>query len=136
MANENGCFEFSDTEKIKIVVEGFYYQTDTITRVLQKEKRKEIIPLQRDDYALMIHFFSNSKIEDWKKRRAQLSEMIADDAVIFQVPKGEELEGMAIFNKEEFINKMTTPVGSLKNLKILKTEYRAGKIIRLRFVAE
>jgi len=40
---------------------------------------------------------------------------------------------MEILNKQEFIDKMTVPSGSLKNIEVLDTRYREGKIMVLRF---
>lgn len=41
---------------------------------------------------------------------------------------------MALYNKEEFINKMTMPIKSLKNISILETKYEGNQIVEIRFV--
>lgn len=132
--NSNACFEYeTDKGEVKFVVKASYYKTDTITRYLNSNKTNESISLKPDDYALMIHVFSSSKIEDWEKRRTQLDEMIAENARFIQVDYQEE-RGIEIYNKEDFINKLTMPINSLKNLKIIQTRYDGDKIKMMRFV--
>lgn len=135
--NESGCLEIeSNDEKITFVVKANYFHTDTVTRYLQSQIKSEIIPLRRDDYALMIHIFSNSDFEGWEKRRQQLSGMLDDEIMVFQVEKNNQMIGMDILNKEEFIDRMTLPINSLKNIKIVQSLYRGDKIYRLRFIVE
>jgi hypothetical protein len=90
------------------------------------------LPLQSDDYALMIHYFSNSKVADWKRRKAQLEAVFAEEAMIYQIDPGGQL-GMDILNKSEFINKLTIPINSLRNVEVLQTKYEAGQVVELRF---
>ena len=40
---------------------------------------------------------------------------------------------MEIYNKNEFINKLTIPSGSLKDIEVIDTQYTDGKITYLRF---
>jgi len=130
--NENKCFEVETNNKIiSFEVKAPYYKTDTITRKLNGEKN-EIIYLKQDDYALMIHVFSTSKIEDWEKQRKRLDKMIADEAEIYQIDKKER--GIEIYNKEEFIDKMTIPLSSLNNIEIIELTYEKDKIIMMRFI--
>ncbi len=134
--NSEACFEYkTDKQKIQFIVKAAYYKTDTIVRILDKEKDSEIIKLKPDDYATMIHIFSTSKVEDWEKRRNQLNEMIADNAKIYQVDNL-AIRGIEIYNKEEFIDKMTMPINSLKNIRIIENQYVDDKIIMLRFTQE
>ena len=133
--DSNSCALFkTNDEQINFMVRSPYYKTDTIKRNISdhEDQYLEEIRLKTNDYALMIHIFSTSKIEDWKKRRAQLDVMIADDAQIFQIF---EVDGpiMDLYNKWDFINKLTTPTRGLKNLHIIDTEYRNGKIYAMRF---
>ncbi len=133
--DSNSCALFeSKNDQIKFMVRSPYYKTDTIKRNVadHEEQYREEIRLKTNDYALMIHIFSTSKIEDWKKRRAQLDVMIADDAQIFQIfEDGGPI--MDLYNKWDFINKLTTPARGLKNLHIMDTEYKNGKIYAMRF---
>ena len=106
--------------------------TDTITRVFNKIRTEEQVTLTPNDYALMIHIFSNAQVEDWEKRRVQLDRMFAEEAHIYQVFETDDL-GMEMYNKQEFIDKLTMPVRSLQNIEVLETIYEKGKIKALRF---
>ena len=134
VADGNACFLFENPgDKITFSFRADYYRADTIVRILREQKQKESIPIYRDDYAWMIHVFSSGKIGDWKKRRTQLGEMIADGAMIFQVDANSG-RAMELFNKPEFITKLTLPVSSLGELEILQTKYdETGKIQSIRF---
>ena len=129
-----GCFQFTtQKEKIQFIVRSPYYKPDTITRVLYDKKiREEQVQLKTNDYALMIHMFSKSKVKNWRKRRSQLNQMLADNAKIYQV-SDDGKTGMEIYNKKDFINKLTTPLRSLKNIEIIETIYSGDKISILRF---
>jgi hypothetical protein len=130
----DGSFRLkTDKSKIRLVVRSPYYQADTIVRMVTKLGTKETVMLKPDDYSMMIHYFSMMKVDDWKKRREQLDEMIDDEAVICQVIQDKDAKGMAIFNKGEFIDKLTMPSGSLKNIEVLNSKFRDGKIMILRF---
>lgn len=132
--NNVSCFEYvTDSDKIKFAVSAPYFKNDTIIRYLNSNKTNETIKLKPDDYALMIHVFSLSKIDDWEKRREQLDDMIADNAKIIQLDYQQET-GIEMYNKQDFINKLTMPINSLKNLKIIKTIYQGDKIKMMRFV--
>ena len=133
-SDSKGCVTLEMEEaEITLVIKTPYYQQDTIQRSLRRQNEPEVIRLKKDDYALMIHYFSTANLDDWKKRREQLGEIIADDARIFQV-FGPLEEGVEMYNKEEFIDKMTMPLKSLRNIEILETNYEKGKIATMRFV--
>lgn len=135
-ADKNACVKFvTQKEKVEFTVSAPYYISQTIVRTLNPEGGKEEILLKADDYALMLHYFSTSKVEDWKKRRAQLEEMLSDDVRIIQVASGSGL-GVEMYNKAEFIDRMTLPVKSLRNMSVIETEYKGGKIAMLRFIVE
>ncbi len=133
--DSTGCFKFiTKKEKIKFVVRSPYYKPDTITRIVyDKQIREEQIQLKTNDYALMIHMFSKSKVKNWKKRRKQLDQMLADNAKIYQVYEDGHT-GMELYNKKDFINKLTVPLKSLKNIEIIETIYSGDKISILRFM--
>jgi hypothetical protein len=127
----NGCFSVTTREKkIQFVVKTAYYKVDTIVRLLHSPR--EDIHLKTNDYALMIHYFSKANKTDWAKRRKQLDGMIADNALIYQVYDDENI-GMELFNKQEFIDKLTMPVRSLNNIEIIETLYAGSKISLLKF---
>ncbi len=133
MLCSNGCFTIKTSrQKIKFIVKTPYYKTDTITRVLNNYMDGENIHLQTNDYALMIYYFSRSKKVDWEKRRKQLDYMMAENARVYQVYDDDKV-GMELYNKREFINKLTMPVQSLKNIEIIETIYTGNKISVLRF---
>ena len=136
VCNTVGCFTYKTGEqKIKFLVKAPYYFTDTITRILNKAKRNEEIQLKINDYALMIYYFSSSKVKDWEKRRAQLENIISDSAYICQVfNKG--MMGMELFNKMEFIDMLTMPTSSLKNIEIIEVLYAHEKITTIRFMQD
>ena len=134
ICSPDGCFFFkTDKSRIKMVVTAPYYLPDTVTRVMTKLDRVGIIWLKADDYALMIHYFSMMKVDDWEKRKKRLEAMIDDAAMIYQVVNDHEATGMAIYNKQEFIDKMTMPSGSLKNIEILSSQLRDSKIMVMKF---
>ena len=136
LADSIACIQINHIEnKIRLVVSAPYYRVDTIERSLTFEDVPETILLRKDDYALMLHYFSTQNMEDWKKRRRQLDEMIAADAQIVQIMESDVYEetGIELFTKDEFINKMTMPLNSLKNIEIIKTVYEEGRMVQIRF---
>jgi len=122
----------TDKINVRFVVKSPYYQTDTIIRILDKFNRDEIVQLRPDNYAMMIQYFSTMNVKDWQKRRNQLNLMIADSAMIYQV-FDKEAVGVELYNKMEFINKMTLPSTGLKDIEILDTKYQGDKISLIRF---
>ena len=129
------CIEMpiQNDQEVTLEVQALYYKTIKIVRKLSGSKQEEIIKMKKDDYALMIHYFSTNKMEDWNKRRQQLGLMLSDNARIVQV-HSKTGGGMALYNKEEFINKMTMPIKSLKNIEILETKYEGEQIVEIRFI--
>lgn len=123
----------TNQSKIKMVVQSPYYQMDTIERILRKFNRNEQIRLHADAYALMIHYFSNTDKKSWQKRREQLDKMFSDNAIIYQVSDTKKGAGMEIYNKWEFIDKLTMPVSSLRQIELLGSRYDKGQIVILRF---
>ena len=133
LCSQDGSFSLKTGKaNVRFVVKSPYYQTDTILRLLDKFNRHEIIQLRPDNYAMMIQYFSTMNVKDWQKRRDQLNQMISDSAVIYQVYEKESV-GVELFNKSEFINKLTLPSTGLKEIDILDTKYQKGKISLIRF---
>jgi hypothetical protein len=134
MCDSNGCLTLNALPgKVKFVVNAQYYRPDTIVRTLTSPASSESIMLKPDDYALMINIFSRSDVKDWEKRRLEMEAMFTDDATIFQVDPVDR-RAMEMYNKEEFIGKMTMPLSSLKNIEVLETWYSGKKISGLRFI--
>ncbi len=127
------CKLKTDQIVVKLVVSAPYYYTDTITRVLKKFDTDEKISMKVNDYALMIHYFSEKKVDDWQKRRASLDTIFDERALIYQVMDDREMLGTELYNKQEFIDKLTFPAGSLKHIQVLDTKMKQGKIMLLRF---
>ncbi|WP_139195702.1 hypothetical protein [Aquimarina amphilecti] len=126
-----GCFRWSTKDDfIRFVIRSPYHKTDTIFRNISTITN-ENIKVSTDDYALMLHYYANGKLEDWKNRKNELSRMIADNAIIFQVlPSG---LGIEVYSKHEFIAKLTTPTKSLKSIEIIESKRSKGQIVKLKF---
>jgi hypothetical protein len=132
--NDSGCISLAcKPGKITFITHAEYYQPDTIIRTITGTFQPETIRLKPDDYAMMISIFSRSKVEDWERRRTQLQAMFTDDVRIFQVYPGDQ-RGMEMYNKDEFIDKLTMPLASLNNIEVIQTVYNNGKISALRFI--
>ena len=133
VCDSTGCVIFkTDQIYLSFVVSAPYYRQDTIERTLKKYDRQEEIKLYTDDYALMLNYFSNSSVEAWNQRRKHLDRIFAEDAVIYEVfQKG--TTGIEMYDKPEFINKLSMPVKSIRNIEVLNIEYENGKIKSLRF---
>ena len=133
-SDTSGGFVLKTDESIlKMVVSAPYYKTDTITRILKKFETSQKIGLQANDYALIIHYFSVMDVDNWQKRRSCLANIFDDAAIIYQVLNDANARGMELYNKEEFIDKLTMPAGSLKHIEILDTKFKDDKIVVLRF---
>jgi len=117
---------------VRFVVQAPYYLTDTISRILDKFNRTEMVKLHPDNFALMLYYLSNMNVQDWKNRRNQLSLIISDSALIYQV-YDRDIKGLELYNKWEFINKLTLPSRGLKSIEILDTKYQDNKISVIRF---
>jgi hypothetical protein len=116
-----------------MVVNTPYYRNDTIRRTLKKFNPYETIGLQANEYALMIKYFAEENVTDWQKRRQKLDEMFDEGAMIYQVLDDKKATGMDLYTKWEFIDKMTMPSQSLKNIEILNTKFIGDRIAVLRF---
>lgn len=128
-----GCLAVKTGEPgIKFLVKAPYYFPDTVTRILNKADRNEEVQLKINDYALMIYYFSASKVDDWKKRREQLDRIIADSAYICQVFHT-GITGMELYNKTEFIDLLTIPSRGLNHIDIIDVLYNNEKITSIRF---
>jgi len=118
---------------ISFTVSAPYYYADTIHRKTRGLPDHEVIRLFPNDYALMLHYFSNSDTDDWNHRRAQLSEIISDDARIFQLDNEGKI-ALEMYTKHSFINKLTIPSNALRNIEILDIRFEGEKISQLRFL--
>jgi len=129
-----GCFSYSTPEKeLKFVVKSPYHKTDTIVRHINSNHHKTV-QLHTDDYALMLLYYANGNKKDWKKRREQLQELIANNAQIYRVFKDDI--GIEMYTKKELINLLTIPTSSLKKMRILDKTYTNDQIVKLKFMIQ
>lgn len=136
LSDTTGCIVIrTDKTKIRFVVRSPYYRTDTIERILKKFSRTEHVALKTNEYALMIHYFSTDNVADWKKRREQLDKMFADTALILEV-FGHGTLGVEMYDKWEFIDKISIPSRNLRQIEILDTEYSHDQIVIMRFTQQ
>lgn len=127
-----GCFSYkTPKDMISFVVKSPYHKTDTIVRHINTIAHKTV-RLETDDYALMLLYYANGNKEDWKKRRTHLNTLIADDAKIYR--SYQNAIGIELYTKQNFINLLTIPTSSLKNMHILSKAYKEGKIVKLKFI--
>jgi hypothetical protein len=131
--NEGKVIIKTDKRDLKMLISAPYYKTDTFKRIVKTFNRLQKIGLQPDEFSRMIQYFSEMDIDNWQKRRASLDSLIDNGALICRVGSGSRKLGVELFTKQEFIDKVTMPSGSLKNLEILETQMKNQKIVILRF---
>ncbi len=132
--DDTGCFSYeTDEEKISFVVQSPYHKTDTITRTIDG-RENTTVKLSVDNYALMLKYYSTGNFKDVEKRQAQLQNLIANNAEIYQVYPNNT--GIELFSKTDFIQKLTIPTSTLKNIQILNKTYENGKLVKLKFLVK
>lgn len=119
------------SKTLKMVVSSPFYKTDTIYRNLENSTGDENIELRPNDYAIMLFYYSKS-IQDLKQKRRQLNRLIEDDALIYQVYDNTTY-GVETLDKNTYINLVTTPTTSLKNLEVIDTKMSNNKITLIKF---
>ena len=119
-------------EQDTLLIDGAYYKAKKVFLNPGEINDTLIVELLPDDYALMLNYFSRATSSNWEKRSNQLNEAIHNEAKLFQVH--EDLNGIEMLNKQEFIDRLILPINSLKNLEILHIIYKDNQIYRLRFV--
>ena len=105
--------------------------TDTIVRQFNSNKNK-IVKLVADDYALMLNYYTTKNISEWKKHKEKLNTIFHDKAEIYQFFKNSS--SVELYTKQEFIQKLTIPTRSLKDMQILDKSVVDGKIVKLKFI--
>lgn len=129
-----GCFLFkTKRDVIKFVVQSPYHKTDTIVRSINSNSN-QIVKVNPDDYALMLHYYANGNISDWKKHIEKLNALIDKNAKIYRLFKNNM--DIELYSKEEFIRMITIPTKSLKRIEILDKTISNGKIITLKFIVK
>ncbi len=127
-----GCFSFkTKSNTIKFVVQSPYHKTDTIVRNIDSNNN-QVVEVKPDDYALMLHYYANNNVKDWKKHLYKLNSLIDNDAIIYRLFKNDT--DIELYSKDEFIRLITIPTKSLKRTEILDKTIENGKIITLKFI--
>lgn len=129
--NEPFVYRNPEGSTLTMVVSSPYYRTDTIRRNLKTAPESEIIELKPNDYAIMLYYYSNS-IQDIKRKRESLNFLISQDALIYQVYDNDTY-GIETLDKSRYINLVTTPTTSLKNMEVIDTKMEKGKIVLIKF---
>lgn len=131
--NEEGCVCIRSNEPvITLEVTSPYYIEDTITRKIDGAEYSERIALRTDDYARAIHLFSQPDQREWKHCRSYLKGVFKENVRIYHY-SADETQPVAVLNRDEFIDKITSPTRALKNLEIMEVDYHDKKIAVLRF---
>lgn len=132
--DSSSCLVLPPTEEatIRLQIKALHYRTQIIERTLLPEQLTEKIPLQKDDYALLIHYLSTQDMEDWEQRKAVLQKILHPNLKVLQISPQTGM-AVALYNKTEFVDKMTIPVNSLRNIQLLDTKYQDEQIVEIRF---
>ncbi|WP_313374873.1 hypothetical protein [Chishuiella sp.] len=132
LSTKTGCIKFKSQKNIvKMFVSSPYYKQDTFKVNLHQYNQPEKLLLDPDDYKVMLYYYSNSA-KDLKQRISKLNQMIADNALIYQVYDN-DFFGVEILSKQQYINLVTIPTTSLKNFSLIESETKNGKIVKLKF---
>ena len=122
----------SRNKELTMVVSSPYYKSDTIQRNLENAPETESIELKPNDYAIMLYYYSKS-IQDLKKKRENLNNLINNNAVIYQVFDNEKY-GVETMDKQRYISLVTLPTTSLENLDVIDiVGDKNGKISMIKF---
>jgi hypothetical protein len=81
----------------------------------------------------MIQYFSQTNVQAWQNSREQLERIISDNAMIFRLPDRKGVTGMELYNKREFIDKLSMPASSLRQIEIISSRYEKNQISIMRF---
>ncbi len=128
--DKEGCFSYTSVDdNIKFVVESPFHKKDTIFRS-SKVGETETINLVSNDYALLLKYYTHKDVTNWKEKRRRLNEMIAENAIIYRIYPN---QGIALYSKNQFINELTLPTQKVKNLEIVNTIYKDGKLSEIKF---
>ena len=133
-SDDRGCFSYkTKDDHIKFIVQSPYYKTDTISKSID-QMDYDVVKVSTDDYALMLDYYSNKKLINWKAHKKNLESIFSNDALIYQIYPNNM--GIDLYTKDEFIDKLTIPARSLKKMKIISKTYSEGKIVKLKFIIE
>lgn len=131
LITKDRCFYISSKhEDVQLIAESPYYKTDTL--YVNFERTVYEYDLQPDDYAMMLRAYMNADVDDWNRRKEQLNNIIDNDAIIQEIMFDDI--GVEFLNKQDFINKITTPSKLVKKMEIVEIEYKAEKIISIKYI--
>ncbi|NRS92724.1 hypothetical protein HNQ03_001802 [Chryseobacterium sp. 16F] len=130
-------FYYSTKDKnLKMVISSPFYENLEVNRNLDNAPDEETILLSPDDYKMAVYTFSKKDMretaEEIKQKRRQLENLIAENAVIYQVFDS-EIYGVETLNRQKYITLLTIPTTSLKNLNIIEMTKDKGKIVAIKF---
>ncbi|NAW52056.1 hypothetical protein GNY06_11985 [Elizabethkingia argentiflava] len=127
----NEPFVYSTKDKtLKMVISSVFYRPLSLTRNLENASKTEIIELKPNEYNMMLYSYSRSK--DFKNRRAQLENLISDNAVIYQVFDNQYFN-VETMSKQRYIAFLSLPTTSLENLDVIESKISNGKIVLIKF---
>ncbi|WP_223032406.1 hypothetical protein [Hanstruepera marina] len=129
-----GCFSFKTKHDIiKFIIQSPYHKTDTIIRNI-KSNYNQVVEVKTDDYALMLNYYANGNIKDWKNHVNELKALFSKDVKIYRLFKNSM--DIELYSKDEFIRMLTIPTKSLKRIEILDKKIEEGKIVSLKFIVK
>ncbi|CAL2082436.1 conserved hypothetical protein [Tenacibaculum sp. 190524A05c] len=132
--DSTGCFRYSTSEEqITFVVSSPYHKTDTIKRSFSSNNNNTV-RIASDDYSLMLDYYANNNVQEWKAHKAKLDNLIDPNAEIYRFYRNRL--GVEIYSKMSFIQLISTPTKSLQRIKILDKSIRNGKIVKLKFIVK
>lgn len=129
-----GCFSYkSKSDVVKFVVQSPYHKTDTIVRNINSNY-SQTVKVISDDYSLMLHYYANGNIKDWKNHVEGLKSLLSNEVKIYRFYNDDI--GVEVYSKDEFINLLTIPTKSLRRIEILDKKIHDDKIVTLKFIVK
>lgn len=123
-------------DKLRMEISSPFYENLEINRNLTNAPEKESIELKPDDYKMAVYYFSKKDMgesaDQIKQKRRQLEKLIAENATIYQVFDS-DIYGVDTLDRQKYINLLTIPSTSLKNLNIIEMTRDKGQIVTIKF---
>ncbi len=131
--DEEACVCVDDMNAgAQLMISSAYFVNDTIVRKSRKGETEQVA-LRPDDYAQLISMFANSDVANWQSYRSNLMDMFMANARIYEL-KSNGSRPVALYNREEFVNKLTMPIDQGRPLEIVDITYEKNKISILRYI--
>lgn len=134
-------FNYQTKDKtLKMIISSPLYENLEINRNLENAPNEERIKLKPDDYKTAVYYYSKKIISGnpeeaeklIKQKRKELENRISNNAIIYQVFEN-DIYGIETLDKQKYINLVTTPTTSLKNLSYIEMKREQGKIVSIKF---